>query len=133
MPRATNNVASRKRRKKVLKAARGAYGGRHRLFQSAKETNMRGMAYAYRDRKQKKRNFRQLWIARINAACRENGISYSRLINGLNLAGVVIDRKMLSEVAIHDADAFTAIVDKARTALKELSKDPSAARIVPAI
>jgi len=133
MPRATNNVASRKRRKKVLKAARGAYGGRHRLFQNAKETNMRGMAYAYRDRKQKKRNFRQLWIQRINAACRENGMSYSRLINGLNLAEIEIDRKMLSEIAIQDPQAFTALVDKARTALKEKSTDPSAAREVPSI
>ena len=132
MARATNNPASRKRRKKVLKAARGAYSGRHRLFQNAKETVMRGMAYAYRDRKQNKRNFRSLWIQRINAACRMNGISYSRLINGLHIAGVEIDRKMLSEIAIHDQEGFKAIVDRARKAL-ESSADKSATREVASI
>ncbi len=132
MARATNNPASRKRRKKVLKAARGAYSGRHRLFQNAKETVMRGMAYAYRDRKQNKRNFRSLWIQRINAACRMNGISYSRLINGLNIAGVEIDRKMLSEIAIHDPEGFQAIVERARQAL-ESSADKSATREVASI
>lgn len=133
MARATNSPAQRARRKKVLKAARGAYQGRHRLFKNAKETVMRGLAYAYRDRKQKKRDFRTLWIARINAACRENGISYSRLINGLNLAGIDVDRKMLSEVAITDPAAFTQIVDQARQALKAHSPDPSAAREVARI
>ena len=129
MPRATNHAATRARRKKVLKQARGAYSGRHRLFKNAKETVKRGMQYAYRDRKQKKRFFRGLWIQRINAACRDNGISYSRFINGLTLAGVEIDRKMLSEIAIHDADGFAQIVETARKGL-ELSKDKSAARQV---
>jgi len=130
MPRATNQPATRARRKKVLKAARGAYQGRHRLFKNAKETVIRGLQYAYNDRKQKKRNFRALWIARINAACRDNGISYSRLINGLNLAGVEVNRKMLSEVAIHDPEAFAAIVKQARTALETQSPDKTAARQV---
>lgn len=132
MPRAKNVVQTRARRKKVLKAARGAYQGRHRLFKNAKETVRKGLAYAYRDRKAKKREFRQLWIARINAACRANGIAYSRLINGLNIAGIEIDRKMLAEIAIHDAAGFTALVEKARTAL-ESSPEPTAARTVPAL
>lgn len=130
MPRSTNNVASRARRKKILKHASGAYGGRHRLFQNAKETVMRGWQFAYRDRKQNKRNFRQLWISRINAACRPLGISYSRLINGLNLAEIEIDRKMLSELAIQDPAGFEAIVAKAKEALKEKSTEPSASREV---
>jgi len=130
--RATNNPASRARRKKVLKAARGAYQGRSKLFQNAKETVRRGMAYAFRDRKANKRNFRKLWIARINAACRLNGISYSRLINGLTIGGIQIDRKMLSEVAIADPAGFTAIVERARKAL-ESSPDPNANRTVPPI
>ncbi len=132
MARATNNPATRQRRKKVLKQARGAYSGRHRLFQNAKETVMRGMAYAYRDRKQNKRNFRSLWITRINAACRLNGISYSRLINGLDIAGIAIDRKMLSEIAIHDAAGFKAIVERAQKAL-ESSPDATAKRHVASI
>lgn len=130
--RAINNVASRRRRKKVLKAARGYYSGRHRLFQNAKETVRRALQYAFRDRKQKKRNIRMMWIARINAACRLNGMSYSRLINGLKLSGIELDRKMLSEVAINDPEAFTAIVDRARRAL-EAGKDKTAARKVAAI
>lgn len=130
--RSTNNPASRARRKKVLKAARGAYQGRSKLFQNAKETVRRGMAYAFRDRKANKRNFRKLWIARINAACRLNGISYSRLINGLHIGGIQIDRKMLSEVAIADPAGFAAIVERARKAL-ESSPDPNANRTVPPI
>ena len=130
MARSMNNPATRARRKKVLKAARGAYQGRHRLFKNAKETVMRGLAYAYADRKQKKREYRALWIARINAACRENEISYSRLINGLNLAGVEVDRKMLSEVAVNDPAGFTKIVEQARQALETKSPDPTAARKV---
>ena len=129
--RATNNVASRARRKKVLKAARGYLGGRHRLFQNAKETLRRALAYAFRDRRVKKRNFRMLWIARINAACRINGIPYSRLINGLKLANIEIDRKMLSEIAINDAEGFSVIVAAARKGL-ENSSDKNANRVVPA-
>ena len=128
--RSTNNPASRRRRKKLLKAARGYYSGRHRLFQNAKETLRRALRYAFRDRKQVKRNFRKIWIARINAACRANGIPYSRLINGLHLAKIEIDRKMLSELAIHDAEGFKAIVEKARAVLGK-HKDKVAARTVP--
>lgn len=128
--RAINNVASRRRRKKVLKAARGAYSGRHRLFQNAKETVRRALRFAKRDRQQKKRHYRSLWIARINAACRLNGIAYSRLINGLAIANVQLDRKSLSEIAIHDAEGFTAIVATARKALAT-SKEKTAARLVP--
>jgi large subunit ribosomal protein L20 len=130
--RSTNNPASRRRRKKILKWARGYYSGRHRLFQNAKETVKRALAYAFRDRRVKKRDYRALWIARINAACRLNGMPYSRLINGLKMAGVALDRKMLSEIAIHDPQGFAQIVDKARTALKG-SKEHTAARTVPAL
>ena len=130
--RAINNVASRRRRKKVLKAARGYYQGRHRLFQNAKETVKRALQYAFRDRRQKKRNIRMMWIARINAACRMNGMAYSRLINGLKIAGIELDRKMLSEVAINDPAGFTAIVERARKAL-ETSPEKTAARVVPSI
>lgn len=133
MTRATNNVATRRRHKRVLKAASGAYQARHRLFQSAKETVNKGLVYAYRDRKANKRNFRRLWIARINAACRANGMAYSRLINGLALAEIEIDRKMLAELAVNDAAAFTKIVEAAREALAEKSADPNAARTVPFI
>lgn len=129
--RATNNPASRRRRKKILKAARGAYQGRHRLFQNAKETVVKALVYAYRDRRANKRNFRKLWIARINAACRMNGISYSRLINGLRMAAIEIDRKMLSEIAIHDPAGFSRIVEQARKALTR-STEKTAARMVPA-
>jgi len=125
MPRATNHPATKARRKKVLKAARGSYQGRHRLYKNANETVKRALQYAYRDRKQKKRFFRGLWIQRINAACRENGMSYSRFINGLQHAGVEIDRKMLSEIAIHDPAGFTAIVEQARKGL-EAAGSPAA-------
>jgi large subunit ribosomal protein L20 len=130
--RATNNVASRRRRKKLLKMARGYFSGRHRLFQNAKETVKRALVYAYRDRKQKKRNVRMMWIARINAACRMNGIAYSRLINGLKMSHIELDRKMLSEIAINDPAAFTAIVERAFKALKT-SPEKTAARKVPAL
>ncbi|MDX1971084.1 MAG: 50S ribosomal protein L20 [Candidatus Sumerlaeia bacterium] len=131
MTRATNNVASHRRRKKVIKAAAGSYQARHRLFTLAKETVNKGLVYAYRDRKNNKRNFRRLWITRINAACRANGIAYSRLINGLDLAEVEIDRKMLAEIAVNDPAAFTQLVETARQALTEKSADPGAARTVP--
>jgi large subunit ribosomal protein L20 len=130
--RATNNPASRRRRKRLLKMARGYYSGRHRLFQNAKETVRRALAYAYRDRRQKKRNVRMMWIARINAACRLNGMAYSRLINGLKIAGIELDRKMLSEIAINDPKAFTAVVERARKAL-QTSPEKTAARTVPAL
>jgi large subunit ribosomal protein L20 len=126
--RSTNNPASRRRRKRVLKRASGAIGGRHRLFQNAKETVRRALAFAFRDRKQKKRVVRSMWIQRINAACRQNGMPYSRLINGLSMAGVKLDRKMLSEIAIHDEAAFKAIIERARKALatsKEKTANPA--------
>lgn len=130
--RAINNVASRRRRKKMMKKARGYFSGRHRLFQNAKETVKRALQYAYRDRKQKKRNIRQMWIARINAACRLNGMPYSRLINGLRMSGIELDRKMLSEIAINDPKGFSDIVARARKALAG-SSEKTAARTVPAI
>ncbi len=117
MPRVKNSVATRRRRKKVLKLAKGAYGARSKLFKSAKETVKRGLTYAYRDRRQKKREFRALWIARISAAVRANGLNYSEFMHGMKLAGIEIDRKVLADIAANDAAAFTAIVDKARGSL----------------
>ena len=101
MARVKNGAVTKARRKKVLKQAKGYFGSKHRLFKTAKEQVMHSYVYAYRDRKQNKRNFRKLWIVRINAACRENEISYSKFINGLSKAGVAINRKMLSEIAIN--------------------------------
>jgi large subunit ribosomal protein L20 len=119
MPRATNNVASRKRRKRVLKAAKGYRGARSRLFQNAKETVRRALRYAYRDRRQRRRNFRALWITRINALSRRYGLSYSRLIEGLDGADIAINRKILADLAVHDVEAFAAIVEQAKSALGE--------------
>jgi len=106
MPRATNNVAARARRKKYFKAARGNYGGRRKLYRTVKETVMRSWKYAYRDRKNKKREFRALWINRINAASRRHGLSYSRFISGLKKAGVALDRKVLADLAVRDSAVF---------------------------
>ena len=103
------------RRVKVLKQAKGYFGSKHKLYKTAKEQVMRSLKYAYRDRKQNKREMRKLWITRINAACRMNGISYSKFINGLNKAGVEINRKMLSEIAINDDKAFAGLVELAKT------------------
>lgn len=119
MPRATNNVASRRRRKRVLKQAKGYYSGRRKLFQNAKETVKKGLTYAYRDRRQKKRNFRSLWITRINAAARAHDITYSRLIDGLNKANVDIDRKMMADLAANEPAAFAEIVKIAKSALEQ--------------
>jgi large subunit ribosomal protein L20 len=102
-----------------MKAARGAYGGRSKLWKAAKETVERGWKYAYRDRKAKKRDFRKLWITRINAGARQNDMSYSVFMNGLKLAGIEVDRKILADLAVHDPAAFSALADKARTALNE--------------
>jgi large subunit ribosomal protein L20 len=118
MPRSTNNVASRQRRKKVLKRAKGNYSGRRKLFQNAKETVIRGDVYAYRDRKRRKREFRSMWIARLNAAVRQRGVTYSRFIDGLKRAGIDLDRKSLSEVAIADPSTFDLFVSKAKSALE---------------
>ena len=114
MTRVKNSVATRARRKKVLKRAKGYFGSTHRLFKTAQEQVMHSERYAFRDRKQKKRDFRKLWITRINAGCRENGISYSRFIDGLNKAGVEVNRKMLSELAIYDKEAFANLVKVAK-------------------
>lgn len=105
------------RRKKVLKQAKGYFGSKHKLYKTAKEQVMHSLKYSYRDRRQTKRNMRKLWITRINAACRMNEISYSKFIDGLNKAGVTINRKMLSEIAINDEKAFTALVKTAKDAL----------------
>ncbi|MGZ8377828.1 MAG: 50S ribosomal protein L20 [Gemmatirosa sp.] len=117
MPRAVSNVPRLKRKKQILKAAKGAYGGRSKLWKAAKETVERGWRYAYRDRKNKKRDFRRLWIVRINAAAHQHGMSYSVFMNGLKQAGLEIDRKILADIAVRDPQAFGAIADQARQAL----------------
>jgi large subunit ribosomal protein L20 len=116
MSRSKNTVAARARRKKILKAARGYRGGRHALYRTARETVERAMAYAYRDRRTKKRDFRKLWIARINAAARINGLSYSRFISGLKKADVDINRKMLAEMAVNDEAGFARLAEVAKSA-----------------
>ncbi len=119
MPRVKGGTIHRARRAKVMKEAKGYFGSKHRLYKSAKEQVMHSGKYAYRDRRQKKRDFRKLWITRINAACRENNISYSKFINGLSKAGVTINRKMLSEIAIDSPVSFTNLVDIAKSALND--------------
>ena len=114
MARVKNGAVTKARHKKVLKAAKGYFGSKHRLYKSAKEQLMHSGQYAFRDRKQKKRDFRKLWITRINAACRLNDISYSRFIEGLNKAGVEVNRKMLSEIAINDPKTFSELVKVAK-------------------
>ncbi len=114
MARVKNGAVTKARHKKVLKEAKGYFGSKHRLYKTAKEQLMHSGQYAFRDRKQKKRDFRKLWITRINAACRQNDISYSRFIEGLTKAGVEVNRKMLSEIAINDPKAFTELVKVAR-------------------
>lgn len=118
MARVKRGVQSKKRHKKILKQAKGYRGARSRTFKVAKQAVQRAGQYAYRDRRKKKSTFRALWIIRINAAARENNLSYSKLMHGLKSAGVEIDRKMLADLAVHDADAFKAISDKAKTALE---------------
>ncbi|WP_125982191.1 50S ribosomal protein L20 [Loigolactobacillus iwatensis] len=117
MPRVKGGTVTRKRRKKVLKLAKGYRGAKHLLFKSANDQVMNSYHYAFRDRRQVKRDFRKLWIARINAAARMNEISYSKLMHGLKLAGIDINRKMLADLAISDAKAFTALTDQAKKAL----------------
>ena len=117
MPRAKGGTISRARHKKVLKQAKGYFGSKHRLYRTANEQLMNSLAYAYRDRRQKKRDFRKLCITRINAACRMNDISYSKFINGLSIAGVEINRKMLSEIAIDSPESFAQLVKTAKEAL----------------
>ena len=117
MPRVKGGYVTRQRRKRTLKLTKGYYGAKHLLFKTAKQQVMKSYMYAYRDRRQKKRDFRRLWITRINAAARMNGISYSVLMNGLKKAGVEVNRKMLADLAVHDAAAFTALVEQAKKAL----------------
>jgi len=117
MPRVKGGTIHRARRAKVMKAAKGYFGSKHRLYRTAKEQVMHSLSYAYRDRRQKKRDFRKLWITRINAACRLNNISYSKFINGLSKAGITVNRKMLSEIAIDNPAAFTELVKVANDAL----------------
>ena len=118
MTRVKGGTITRARHKKALKQAKGYFGSKHKLYKTAKEQVRHSLMYAYRDRRQKKRDFRKLWITRINAACRQNDISYSRFINGLSKAGVVINRKMLSEVAIDNKEAFANLVSIAKDALE---------------
>ena len=117
MPRVKRGVASRARRKKVLKQAKGYYGARSRTFKVAKQAVIKAGQYAYRDRRQRKRHFRALWILRINAAAREHGLSYSRFISGLKKAAIEVDRKILADMALHEKEAFEVLADKAKEAL----------------
>ena len=117
MPRSTAGVTAHKRHKKILKLAKGYRGSKSKLFRKANETVMKALYYARRDRRAKKGEFRKLWIARINAAARINGISYSKLINGLNKAGVEVDRKILAELAVNDANAFAKLAELAKSSL----------------
>jgi large subunit ribosomal protein L20 len=117
MPRVKRGVTANRRHKKVLKQAKGYYGARSRVYRVAKQAVIKAGQYAYRDRRQRKRQFRSLWIARINAAARINGLSYSRFINGLKKASVEIDRKMLADLAVHEKEAFSVIAEKAKSAL----------------
>ena len=113
MPRVTKSVTAKAKHRKVLNATKGHYGARSRLFKTAKQSNIKSLQYAFRDRKNKKRAFRSLWIARINAASRELGVSYSKLINGLSTNNIELDRKVLSEIAINDSSTFEKILKKA--------------------
>ena len=119
MPRVKGGVVSRKRRKIVLKLAKGYFGSKHTLYKTANEQVMKSLQYAYRDRRQKKRDFRKLWITRINAAARMNGLSYSKLMHGLKLAGIEVNRKMLADLAVSDAAAFTALANTAKEAMNK--------------
>ncbi len=127
MPRVKGGNVARKRRKKVLKLAKGYFGSKHILYRTAHEQVMKSLAYAYRDRKQRKRNFRKLWITRINAAARLHDLSYSKLINGLNLASVEVNRKMLAELAVNNPADFAAIVELAKKGLAGETVKPAAA------
>ena len=117
MPRVKGGYVTRQRRKKVLKLAKGYFGSKHTLYKTAHEQVMRSLAYAYRDRKARKRDFRKLWIQRINAACKLNDMKYSRFINGLNRAGIEVNRKMLADLAVNDPKAFTKLVELAKQGL----------------
>lgn len=117
MARVKSSVASRRRRKKTLKLAKGYYGSKHTLYRVAKQQVMKSYMYAYRDRKTKKRNFRKLWITRINAAARMNGLSYSKFMHGLSLANIDLNRKVLADIAVNDPETFTALTEQVKQAL----------------
>ena len=117
MPRVKGGIVTRKRRKKVLKLAKGHFGSKHRLYKVANQSVMKAGMYAYRDRRNKKRDFRKLWITRINAAARMNGLSYSRLMHGLKLANIDVNRKMLADLAVTDAQAFAQLAETAKQAV----------------
>ena len=119
MPRVKGGVVSRKRRKRVLKLAKGYFGSKHTLYKTANEQVMKSLQYAYRDRRHKKRDFRKLWITRINAAARMNGLSYSKLMHGLKLAGIEVNRKMLADLAVSDAAAFATLANTAKEAMNK--------------
>ena len=118
MPRVKGGTVTRRRHKKILKLAKGYFGSKHRLFRTANQQVMKSLMYAYRDRRTRKRDFRRLWIQRINAAARRNGINYSRLMYGLKQAGVEVNRKMLADLAVADASAFTELANLAKTQLE---------------
>jgi large subunit ribosomal protein L20 len=117
MPRVKGGYVSRRRRKRVLKLAKGYFGAKHKLFKVAQQQVFKSMQYSYRDRRQKKRDFRKLWITRINAAARINGLSYSRMMHGLKVAGIDVNRKMLADLAVHDEKAFAELASKAKASL----------------
>ena len=121
MPRVTHAAARKRRKKKIFKAAKGYFGGRKNLYRTAKDAVEKGWEHAYRDRKKKKRNFRSLWIARINAAARQNDLSYSRFMNGLKRSGIELDRKTLADLAIRDPEAFSSLAERAKEGLVEVS------------
>lgn len=119
MPRVKGGTVTRNRRKRVIKLAKGYYGSKHTLFKVANQQVMKSGQYAYRDRRQKKRDFRKLWITRINAAARINGLSYSRLMHGLKVAGIDVNRKMLADLAVTDAAAFAALAEQAKNSINK--------------
>lgn len=119
MPKVKGSFVTRNRRKKILKLAKGYYGAKHLLYKTAKEQVMHSLKYAYRDRRRRKRDFRKLWITRINAAARLNDLSYSKLINGLKLASIEINRKVLADIAVFDSKGFTALCKQAKKALSK--------------
>jgi large subunit ribosomal protein L20 len=126
MPRATNAPASRERRKRVIRKAKGYRGRRSKLFRYAKDATMKGQYWAYRDRKTRKRNFRYLWIQRLNAAARANGMTYSRFAEGLKAAGILLDRKILADLAVNDEIAFKSVLEQVKAALENKSKKKAA-------
>jgi large subunit ribosomal protein L20 len=119
MPRVKGGTVTRKRRKKVLKLAKGFYGSKHTLFKVANQQVMKSLMYAFRDRRQKKRDFRKLWVTRINAAARINGLSYSKFMHGLKLAGIEVNRKMLADLAVTDAQGFAQLAEAAKSGLNK--------------